>query len=194
MTKEEIMQLVYYDCRSNNVDFVGGLLSEYKSQIDLLYKEGYAFNIAVGLKSPEILNMLLNFYEEVQIKGMEGNEKDIAYTKLRTVLRNAYEEDCGSHKIEEVLRKYIVLEGDDSYDDEHDLSGFDDVVDITDVSHYIVHKSHSASELMQRSTPIKWLLRGNSTSFLSLLDSSDSDDAHNVSDYLGQESGLLTDL
>ena len=62
MTKEQIMQVLYAYCLSNNTLCLKRLLLEYVESVDLLYEEGNALKIAVA-RRPEILETLLEFYE-----------------------------------------------------------------------------------------------------------------------------------
>lgn len=191
MTTEQIMRLLYNDCRSSNIVCLARLLCEYSKEVDLLHKQGNALSIAVGLPTADVLKILLEFYEETQLKNSDKFQNAIAYTKLQYALKNASEEGFVSDEIEAILKQYIELGEDVDYDDnEQDLSGFD-CVDVVDQSHHILHKSHSESDLTQRQPATK-LLHSSSESLLSELDSSGSTDTHETSN-LGQGSELFLD-
>ena len=193
MTKEQIMQVLYAYCLSNNTLCLKRLLLEYVESVDLLYEEGNALKIAVA-RRPEILETLLEFYEETQLQNSDKFQNDIAYKKLQYALKNAHEEGLASDAVEAILKQYISLEEDVDVDDnEQDLSVFE-YVDLVDQSHRILRKSHSESNLIQhKQVASKLLLHSSSESLLSELDSSGGADVHETTN-LGQGSELFQEL
>lgn len=182
------MHRLYNYCCWLDCEKTTELLEQYPNEIDLTYNEGRMFRLAISGESSELVNILLSFYKETQLKGdIESVEYKKANYMLRNILQEAEESFEITPEIYKVIEPYLSTEESDK---EQDLSGFDIDYDYDtqDIS-YTIQKSNSAPELLVHQKMTVRLLHTSSESFVSSSrDSADGDMPHQHSiDLVGQD-------
>lgn len=81
-------------------------LLERESDIDLTYKEGLFFKLAIKHDNKELLNTLLEHFEKIQLK--EKDVDSIEYKLLKYELRKILEEAVDSFEISEEMEKVLA--------------------------------------------------------------------------------------
>lgn len=119
-------------CRWNKPDKVKELLEESGDSIDITYKDGIFFRLAVSEPSAELLDVLLGYYEKTKLADDTSTDKSTDYIaskrKISQILQDAVETYGSSDEIQERLSSYLPPRSSDKEkdsDDEHNLDGFD---------------------------------------------------------------------
>lgn len=81
-------------------------LLEKESDIDLTYKEGLFFKLAIKHNNKELFNTLLEHFEKIQLK--EKDIDSIEYKLLKYELRKILEEAIDSFEISEEMEKMLA--------------------------------------------------------------------------------------
>ena len=102
------------------------ILKENINDIDVLYKDGIFFELAISKENSDILKALLNYFEENQLSKYDARSEE--YINLQKNIVNILEIAIDgvnlSPKMKEVLSPYIDFE--ESVDSrEHDFEDFD---------------------------------------------------------------------
>jgi hypothetical protein len=139
--------LTSYCCSDENIK-AKNLLQKY-SDIDLTEDGGIYFRIAIKHKNPEMLNILLDYYEKTKMsENRDSIEYQTAKDKLQQILKDAVKSFDTSDEIQEILNRYIPQDNDtiseqDSQDLENDFSDLESSAtdqsndDLTDDINYL---------------------------------------------------------
>lgn len=106
--------IIYNFCCSDDTKYVNTLLSNF-DDIDILYKNGILFDIAIGNKNTEICKSLLEYFEEKQF-AVKNDRYEKAKEKLIEILENAIDDLDIPLEMKEVLSPYINF--DNSFDED----------------------------------------------------------------------------
>jgi hypothetical protein len=116
---------------------VSDMLDRYKN-IDLVYDDGIYFKLSIKHDNIKILNFLLQYYEQTNLKGdFNSIEYKVAKHKLQQILQDAVNTFTPSKEIQEVLEKYLPKEED--INSEQDLSDLENLLgfDTKEIQHSI---------------------------------------------------------
>jgi hypothetical protein len=107
-----------------NKKFVQDILSKNKN-LDLLYRDGKFFNMAIENDCIDIVRSLVSYFNEYQLAKYTSGSTEylLLKNKLRSTLETAIEDVELSQEMKEALSPYIDFEGsennDNSLEDEH---------------------------------------------------------------------------
>lgn len=114
---------LYNFCCANETRYALIILDSF-NDIDVLYKEGVFFDLAVANKNISICKALLNYFETTQFP-VKNQRYEEAKEKLTEVLENATDGIELSKEMKEVLAPYIDFE--DSIDERLNDSFLEDI-------------------------------------------------------------------
>jgi hypothetical protein len=105
--------VIYNFCCSNDTKYVKILLSNF-DDIDVFYKNGILFDIAISNNNIKICEALFEYFETKQF-SIKNTDYDKAKEKLTEILENAIDGIDLSTEMQEVLRPYVNF--DNSFED-----------------------------------------------------------------------------
>ena len=98
-------------CQNNNLKLVRNLLTHNHEIVNILYDEGRFFKIAIQYNFPEVLKILLSYYEDKILDG-DPTSNDYLHKKhsLREAIENALDlvDNEVSSEIQEVIDPYLL--------------------------------------------------------------------------------------
>jgi hypothetical protein len=105
-------------CRWNEPKEVKKQLLEFSEGIDLTNEDGELFHLAIAHDYPEVLRVLVDYYEKNQ---MQGDPNSLQYKYAKRKLHDIFQEAVKGHginsdEIREILAKYNVYGDNFTYD------------------------------------------------------------------------------
>lgn len=105
-------------CSWDQTENLDRVLSQ-NTDIDLTYNDGIYFRLSIKHNSIKMLNSLLQYYEQNNLKGDSNSlEYKVAKYKLQQILQDAVNTFNPSKEIQEVLEKYLPKEADSDSEQE----------------------------------------------------------------------------
>ena len=102
------------------------LLKQNINDIDVLYKDGIFFELAISKENSDILKALLNYFEENQLSKYDARSEEYIglQKRIMDILEIVIDGVDLSPKMKEVLSSYIDFGGSED-SREHDFESFD---------------------------------------------------------------------
>ena len=130
--KEHMYNALEFACKNSNNVLVERFLNSSKkdSNIDLLYKDGLYFNIAISHDNPSLLKILIDYmYDTKQINSDpkdNSTDQSIKYNQLQQIIKDSKKEYVISEEIDSILASFCKeYDSNDSYIDYDNLSTHD---------------------------------------------------------------------
>ncbi|MCC2646544.1 MAG: hypothetical protein K0R02_609 [Rickettsiaceae bacterium] len=159
MKQEDLDMLLHWFCQGNSVKSLKTLLKQSPEVIDVTIDDGGLFGLAIAHDYPEVLKVLVDYYEKTQ---MQGDPHSIEYIYARKKLHDIFQETVNGHginsdEVRDILAKYGVYRDNfaNDYGETSDIEERDRDVEEISLNDF---EEHSDRENLFESRPSSTLL------------------------------------